>query len=133
MDTSTLRYGGMRYRYKSLAGTANSIVHGTGDHVAWDTVLLLLAQTRSALRSPCGENCSAWCKVTHCEPEELLRRAETAERLQSCDRVRCRGVATDAGRESDFSVLRDSELGRASCGVAAHYRISRRDDSRLGV
>jgi hypothetical protein len=39
---------------------------------------------------------------------ELKRR----QRLQSRDRLRSRRLATDAGRESDFSVLRNSELGR---------------------
>src|SRR6266849_2013323 len=67
------------------------------------------------------------------ESKELLRRAEAAQRLQGCDRLCSRGLAADAGRESDFSVLRNSELGRASGGVAARYRISCGDDSCLGL
>jgi hypothetical protein len=42
-------------------------------------------------------------------------------------------MAAHADSESDFSVLRNSELGRASCGVAAHYRISGGADSGVGV
>src|SRR6266516_439088 len=67
------------------------------------------------------------------EPKELLRRAEATQRLQGRDRLRSCRVAADAGREPDFSVLRNSELGGAPCGVAAHYRISGGGDSCLGV
>src|SRR5206468_10452854 len=67
------------------------------------------------------------------EPAQLLRGVKTAQRLQSRDRLRSRRMASDAGRESDFSVLRNSELGRTSCGVAAGYRISGGDDSCLGI
>jgi TolB-like protein len=38
-------------------------------------------------------------------------------------------VVAHADRESDFSLLRNSELGRASCRITAHYRISRSIDS----
>ena len=67
------------------------------------------------------------------ERAQLLRRAKATQRLQGCDRLSSRRMAADAGRKSDFSVLRNSELGRASCRVTAHYRISRGDDSGLGV
>ena len=67
------------------------------------------------------------------ESEELLRRAEAAERLQGRRRLRGRRMATDAGRNAGFSVLRNSELGRASCGVVARYRISNRVNHRVGV
>src|SRR6266403_1472606 len=70
--------------------------------------------------------------TTH-EPEEILRRAKAALRLQSCDCLRCGCVAAHADCESDFSILRNSELGRASRCAAARYRISRGDDSCLGV
>jgi TolB-like protein/Tfp pilus assembly protein PilF len=33
-------------------------------------------------------------------------------------------MAADAGRQPDFSVFRNSELGGATCSVAAHHRIS---------
>src|SRR6266568_6119808 len=67
------------------------------------------------------------------EFKELLRRTEATQRLQGRDRLRSCRVAADAGRESDFSILRNSELGRASCGVAARYRISRGGDSGMGI
>ncbi len=65
--------------------------------------------------------------------EKLFHRTEAAQRLQSCNCLRGRGVATDAGRESDFSVLRNSELGRASGGVVARDWFSRGSDSRMGL
>ena len=46
MDAGALRYCGVRYRCKSVAATPNSIVLGTGDHPAWSSVLLSLAQAR---------------------------------------------------------------------------------------
>src|ERR1043166_6864815 len=70
---------------------------------------------------------------TRDEPTQILGRTEAAQRLQSCDCLRRGGVVADAGRESDFSFLRHSELGRAACGVAAHYRISGCVDNRMGI
>src|SRR6266513_391782 len=70
---------------------------------------------------------------TSSESEEFLRRIEAAQRLQGRDRLRSRRMAADAGRQPDFSVLRNSELGCAFGGVAARYRISRGGDSCLGV
>src|SRR5439155_24936108 len=64
---------------------------------------------------------------------ELLCRTEATQRLQSCDCLQRRCMAANAGRQPDFSVLRNSELGGASCGVAARYRISYRIHSGLGV
>src|SRR5438552_11223487 len=75
---------------------------------------------------PCGTRTSS-------ESEEFLRRIEAAQRLQGRDRLRSRRMAADASRESDLSILRNSELGSATCGVAAHYRISCSVDSCLGV
>ena len=50
---------------------------------------------------------------------ETVRRAETAQRLQSCDRLRSRGVAADADSDTDLSVPRDSKLGNP---VGLHRR-----------
>jgi hypothetical protein len=72
VDTGALRYRGVRYRYKSLAGTASSIVHRAGGDHAWNTILLLLAQSRSAFRSPRGENCSAWYEITLMNPKNFF-------------------------------------------------------------
>ena len=71
-------------------------------------------------------------RVSH-EAWQLFRRAEAAQCLQSCDRLRGGGLATDSGRDPDFSVFRNSELGESGCGLAAGYRISRRLDSRVGL
>jgi len=46
------------------------------------------------------------------EPEEFLCRAEAAQRLQGRDLLRSRRVAADAGRESNFFILQNSELGQ---------------------
>src|SRR6266566_10175743 len=45
------------------------------------------------------------------EPEEILRGTETAQRLQSCDRLRSRRLAADANSDAGFPVPRDSKLG----------------------
>ena len=50
--------------------------------------------------------------LTGREPAQFLRGTKATKRLQGRDRLRCGGVAPDAGRESDLSVLRNSELGR---------------------
>jgi TolB-like protein len=42
-------------------------------------------------------------------------------------------VAADADSDAGFSILRNSDLGSASGGVAARYRISRSGDSCLGI
>src|SRR6266496_1403892 len=96
--------------------------------------LLGLSAWRSALRENrrLARAQESFALTTH-GFAELLCRTEATQRLQGRDRLRSRRVATDAGRESDFSVLRNSELGRASCGVAARYRISRGADSCLGI
>jgi hypothetical protein len=44
--------------------------------------------------------------------EDTNQRANAAEFEKGCDSLRRRVVAVDAGRESDFSVLRNSELAR---------------------
>src|SRR5438046_9340256 len=75
---------------------------------------------------PCGTRTSS-------ESEEFLRRIEAAQCLQGRDRLRSRRMPADASRGSDLSILRNSELGSATCGVAAHYRISCSVDSCLGV
>src|SRR6266568_2917626 len=54
------------------------------------------------------------------ESEDLLRRTEAAQRLQGCDCLRRCGLATHAGRQPDFSVLRNSKLGCAACRAPAN-------------
>ena len=49
------------------------------------------------------------------------------------NRLRYRGLAAYAGRESDLSVLRYSQLGGAASCAAVNNRISSGADSRLGV
>src|SRR6266508_2310675 len=75
---------------------------------------------------PCGTRTSS-------ESEESLRRSEASQRLQGRDRLRSRRMDADASRESDLSILRNSELASTTCGVAAPYRISCSVDSCLGV
>src|SRR5205823_7527629 len=67
------------------------------------------------------------------EAGQFLLRTEAAQRLQGHDRLRDRFVAADSSCDASFSVFRDSQLGGASCGVAARYRISYRIHSGLGV
>src|SRR5206468_8350514 len=53
----------------------------------------------------------AFLQGAQSEPEELLRRAEAAQRLQSSDRLRSRRVTGDADSHAGFSISRNSELG----------------------
>src|SRR5262249_39188167 len=67
------------------------------------------------------------------ERAEFLRRAEAAQRLQGCGRVRRRRLGHCAGRDTDFSVPRNSEL---DCALGHHLdrnRISNRARDRMGV
>ena len=66
------------------------------------------------------------------ESNEVFDRAEAAQRLQSRNRLRGDRVATDAGRESDFSVLRNSELGGAACCSSPYPGFPDCARSRLG-
>ena len=58
------------------------------------------------------------------ESEQLRLRTEAAECLQGGSCLRCRGVAADADRESDFSVFRNSQLGGAGGRSASDPRFS---------
>src|SRR5207247_9970432 len=64
--------------------------------------------------------------------EEFLRRAEAAQCLQSCGRIRRRRLATDSNRDPGLAVFRDSKLGGAAGGAAFDYWISGLFRSRLG-
>ena len=72
-------------------------------------------------------------EISSREPHKVLRRAQAAQGLQGRDRLWHRGLVTDAGRESDLSVLRYSQLGGAARCAPVNNRISSGADSRLGV
>ena len=57
------------------------------------------------------------------EAWQLFRRAEAAQRLQSCDRLRGRGLVIDSDRDSGFSVFRNPELGSSIDGIDHRDRI----------
>src|SRR6266705_3130854 len=85
-----------------------------------------LAAWRSALRKdrrlPRAKERFA---LTIHEPAEFLCGVKTTQRLQSCDRLRSRRMATDADSDAGFPVPRDSKLGdpagdNADCDWFSH-------------
>ena len=47
-----------------------------------------------------GSPTSCGARGSRCEPEEIPDRAQAAQRLQDCDRLRCRRVIAHVDRES---------------------------------
>ena len=66
------------------------------------------------------------------EPAELLRRAETAQRLQSRGGLRGCGVALDSGSIDSLSDLRSAAVGDESVCRRSRARFSNRADLFLG-
>src|SRR5437899_3212200 len=74
-----------------------------------------------------------WVDKLRNESAQLLRRAETTQRLQSCRGLRrCRLVAC-SGRDTGFSVPGNSKLGREARPRAGCDRVSDRVGDRVGV
>src|SRR3981081_2414316 len=67
------------------------------------------------------------------EPAQFLRRAEAAQRLQGCRRLRSGGVAADSGRYAGLPILRDSELGRPPRGPSPDPWLSHSVDPGVGL
>ena len=67
------------------------------------------------------------------ESKQLFHRAEAAQCLQSCDRLRSRRMAVDSGCDPSLSVFRNPQLG-SPAGCSRNYRwVSNRVDNRLGI
>ena len=67
------------------------------------------------------------------ERAKFLCRAETAQRLQSCDRLRGRGMAAHAGRQPDFPFFEIPNWAVRLVVSAPDPRISSCADHCVGV
>ena len=73
-------------------------------------------------------------QVNSCdESEDILRRAEAAQRVQGGGRVCRRRLAFDSGRNAGFSVPGNSELDDSACYSSDRVRFSGRADYCLGI
>ena len=73
-------------------------------------------------------------QVNSCdESEDILRRAEAAQRVQGGGRVCRRRLAFDSGRNAGFSVPGNSELDDSACYSSNRVRFSGRADYCLGI
>src|SRR5215510_3771078 len=69
----------------------------------------------------------------HSESRKLLRRAEAAQRLQSCSRVCNRRLARDTNRHAGFSISGNSKLGCEVSNRGRCHRIPNRTHYCVGV
>ena len=67
------------------------------------------------------------------ESEDILRRAEAAQRVQGGGRVCRRRLAFDSGRNAGFSVPGNSELDDSACYSSDRVRFSGRADYCMGI
>ena len=79
----------------------------------------------------CGDE--RFVKARRVNPKNFFAELKRRNVYKVADRLRSRGMAVDAGRDAGFSVLRNSELGRAARCAACRDRFPGRADSRLGV
>src|SRR2546428_8692634 len=67
------------------------------------------------------------------ELTQLLRRAEAAQRLQDCRRLRRNRLVTRSNRNASLSVFRNSELDGPTDCARNYYWFSNRAPHRVGI